>query len=139
MNITFIVHLFYFMFASLFLPSPRNALFVSYHSNSPVTVISYAVDVAKADSSLTIADQPSMASLLAGFRGSPHTLCACVPLRSRIFSVVGPLNPDNMTQIEEAIRTAWKKENPSESFSSVRVKSSCNRFRQKKISCRNRS
>lgn len=84
-------------------------------SNLAVSVVSYTVSVGGADSSLTIADSPSTLSLLNGFQGSPYTLCACVALKTRQLRVTGSVDPANMTQIEHAIATAWRKENSSES------------------------
>ncbi|KAK7491942.1 hypothetical protein BaRGS_00016788, partial [Batillaria attramentaria] len=79
--------------------------------NSPVTVVHYTTSVVNADSVLTIAEEPSQASFQQTF-GSAFTLCGCVPLKSREIIVTGPVDPDNTTAIEEAIKTAWKKENP---------------------------
>ncbi|KAL8625727.1 hypothetical protein ACOMHN_044002 [Nucella lapillus] len=86
--------------------------YYSDKSNGPVTVVTYTISVATAESSLTIIDQPSHTSLQAGFHASAYTLCQCVPLKTRRLPVVGPVDLANKTELEVAMATAWRKENP---------------------------
>lgn len=78
-----------------------------------MTVVKYTVNVVKADSSITIAEEPSKVSLLQGFQGSSYIICACLPLKPREIITSKAVNPDNTSSIISSIEKAWKKENPS--------------------------
>lgn len=102
-------------FVRLHLDYNSFALFI--HSNSPVTIVDYHVTIDQADSSLTIAEEPSLQVFQEKFHEKTSvTVCNCEISSIRNITTQGNFDPNNSSQIEavaKALADAWKKANQS--------------------------
>ncbi|KAK0069574.1 protein jagged-1b [Biomphalaria pfeifferi] len=86
-------------------------------NGSQVTIAYYVIIVDQADASLTIAEEPSMDSIVATFgklAGGKFAVCTCSVSRQQNISTVGNFNVANLTQLElvkRALADAWRDTN----------------------------
>ncbi|KAI8773703.1 uncharacterized protein LOC106065087 isoform X1 [Biomphalaria glabrata] len=86
-------------------------------NGSQVTIVYYVVIVDQADASLTIAEEPSMDSIVTTFgklAGGKFAVCTCSVSRQQNISTVGNFNAANLTQLElvkRALADAWRDTN----------------------------